>query len=276
MWGSSSHSPPRPPGARPTSSAASSRETTRRSPCCSRSRSAGLVLGAHRAGDRAGPVPLDARHALRHRRRHGGDRRARRVLPGAGDRDDVDRRADQRNRRRAAGDRRDRDRRPPERRSSSPGWSSPTLGVHPRLARGPRRRRQASAARLEHRARAARRGGLRHVLHRRRRRRRRLGHLDRRPRPRWSRSRSSAARCSCAARSLPRGNDLQGARPSPAAVDLAATGLYGLANTHGALSVVSVVGSLYPVATIGLARAVLRRARPSRSRRSAWSRRSPA
>jgi drug/metabolite transporter (DMT)-like permease len=39
--------------------------------------------------------------------------------------------------------------------------------------------------------------------------------------------------------------------------DLTATGLYGLANTHGALSIVSVVGSLYPIATIGLARAVL-------------------
>jgi len=39
--------------------------------------------------------------------------------------------------------------------------------------------------------------------------------------------------------------------------DLIATGLYGLANTHGALSIVSVVGSLYPIATILLARAVL-------------------
>ena len=39
--------------------------------------------------------------------------------------------------------------------------------------------------------------------------------------------------------------------------DLIATGLYGLANTHGALSIVSVVGSLYPVATILLARALL-------------------
>ncbi|HWT93478.1 MAG TPA: EamA family transporter [Solirubrobacteraceae bacterium] len=41
------------------------------------------------------------------------------------------------------------------------------------------------------------------------------------------------------------------------ALDLAATGLYALANTEGLLSVVAVVGSLYPVATVLLARAVL-------------------
>ena len=40
-------------------------------------------------------------------------------------------------------------------------------------------------------------------------------------------------------------------------VDLAATGLYGLATTRGALSIVAVVGSLYPVVTILLARGVL-------------------
>jgi drug/metabolite transporter (DMT)-like permease len=40
-------------------------------------------------------------------------------------------------------------------------------------------------------------------------------------------------------------------------LDLAATGLYALANREGALSVVSVVGSLYPVATVLLAQAVL-------------------
>jgi drug/metabolite transporter (DMT)-like permease len=55
---------------------------------------------------------------------------------------------------------------------------------------------------------------------------------------------------------LPRGNDvwilcLAGVG------DLAATALYGLANTHGDLSIVSVVGSLYPIATVALARAVL-------------------
>src|SRR5260221_425439 len=37
-------------------------------------------------------------------------------------------------------------------------------------------------------------------------------------------------------------------------LDLLATGLYGLANTHGLLSIVSVVGSLYPLSTIALAR----------------------
>lgn len=41
------------------------------------------------------------------------------------------------------------------------------------------------------------------------------------------------------------------------ALDLSATGLYALANTQGLLSVVAVVGSLYPVATVLLARAVL-------------------
>jgi drug/metabolite transporter (DMT)-like permease len=56
--------------------------------------------------------------------------------------------------------------------------------------------------------------------------------------------------------SLPRGPDLA-VLGLAGCGDLTATGLYGLANTHGALSVVSVVGSLYPIATIGLARAVL-------------------
>jgi drug/metabolite transporter (DMT)-like permease len=55
---------------------------------------------------------------------------------------------------------------------------------------------------------------------------------------------------------LPRGPDLT-VLSIAGCGDLAATGLYGLANTHGALSIVSVVGSLYPVATIGLARLVL-------------------
>lgn len=41
------------------------------------------------------------------------------------------------------------------------------------------------------------------------------------------------------------------------ALDLAATGLYGVANTKGLLSIVAVVGSLYPVTTVLLARFVL-------------------
>ena len=41
-------------------------------------------------------------------------------------------------------------------------------------------------------------------------------------------------------------------------LEFAATGLYGLANRHGQLSVVAVAGSLYPVATVLLARIVLR------------------
>ena len=41
------------------------------------------------------------------------------------------------------------------------------------------------------------------------------------------------------------------------AVDLTATGLYGIATTKGALSIVAVVGSLYPVVTVLLARGVL-------------------
>jgi drug/metabolite transporter (DMT)-like permease len=40
-------------------------------------------------------------------------------------------------------------------------------------------------------------------------------------------------------------------------LDVAATGLYGLATREGALSIVAVVGSLYPVATVLLARAML-------------------
>ena len=47
-------------------------------------------------------------------------------------------------------------------------------------------------------------------------------------------------------------------------VDLGATGLYGVANRHGLLSVVAVVGSLYPLTTLILARRFLheRLARP--------------
>ncbi|HEV2062863.1 MAG TPA: EamA family transporter [Solirubrobacteraceae bacterium] len=41
-------------------------------------------------------------------------------------------------------------------------------------------------------------------------------------------------------------------------LDLLATGLYALATTEGLLSIVAVVGSLYPIATVLLARAVLR------------------
>jgi drug/metabolite transporter (DMT)-like permease len=56
--------------------------------------------------------------------------------------------------------------------------------------------------------------------------------------------------------SLPRGGDLA-VLCAAGATDLGATALYGLANTHGALSIVSVVGSLYPIATVILARAIL-------------------
>jgi len=55
---------------------------------------------------------------------------------------------------------------------------------------------------------------------------------------------------------LPRGNDLL-VLCAAGTVDLVATALYGVANTHGDLSIVSVVGSLYPIATVILARAVL-------------------
>ena len=41
------------------------------------------------------------------------------------------------------------------------------------------------------------------------------------------------------------------------ALVLAATGLYGVATTRGALSIVSVVASLFPVVTVVLARVVL-------------------
>ena len=55
---------------------------------------------------------------------------------------------------------------------------------------------------------------------------------------------------------LPRGRDAQ-ARVFAGLTDAGATGLYGVALTKGALSVVSVVGSLYPVTTVVLARLVL-------------------
>jgi drug/metabolite transporter (DMT)-like permease len=40
-------------------------------------------------------------------------------------------------------------------------------------------------------------------------------------------------------------------------LDVTATGLYALANTKGALAIVSVVGSMYPISTVLLARAIL-------------------
>jgi drug/metabolite transporter (DMT)-like permease len=50
------------------------------------------------------------------------------------------------------------------------------------------------------------------------------------------------------------------------ALDLLATGLYALATTEGLLSIVAVVGALYPVTTVLLARAVLHeRLQPSQA-----------
>jgi drug/metabolite transporter (DMT)-like permease len=59
-----------------------------------------------------------------------------------------------------------------------------------------------------------------------------------------------------------RGMPMPGARPAlllaaAGTLDCGATGLYAVANTKGALSIVAVVGSLYPVATLVLARMVL-------------------
>ena len=56
---------------------------------------------------------------------------------------------------------------------------------------------------------------------------------------------------------LPRGRDAQ-ALVFAGLTDAGATGLYGIALTKGALSVVSVVGSLYPVTTVVLAIVILR------------------
>jgi drug/metabolite transporter (DMT)-like permease len=57
--------------------------------------------------------------------------------------------------------------------------------------------------------------------------------------------------------SVPRGTDLR-RLVVVAQLDCAATSLYAVAITRGALSVVAVVGSLYPVMTVLLARVVLR------------------
>src|SRR5919197_163796 len=59
-----------------------------------------------------------------------------------------------------------------------------------------------------------------------------------------------------------RGMPMPAARPAlllgaAGTLDCGATGLYAVANTKGALSIVAVVGSLYPVATLVLARMVL-------------------
>jgi drug/metabolite transporter (DMT)-like permease len=55
---------------------------------------------------------------------------------------------------------------------------------------------------------------------------------------------------------VPRRGDLA-ALAGAGLLDITATGLYGVASTKGALSVVSVVGALYPVTTVLLARMVL-------------------
>jgi drug/metabolite transporter (DMT)-like permease len=53
------------------------------------------------------------------------------------------------------------------------------------------------------------------------------------------------------------GRDALGALAAIGILDLAANGLYAIASRHGALSEVAVAASLYPVATVLLARAVL-------------------
>lgn len=55
---------------------------------------------------------------------------------------------------------------------------------------------------------------------------------------------------------LPAGRD-RGLVAGAGVLDVTATGLYGVAQTLGALSIVSVVGALYPVTTVLLARGVL-------------------
>ena len=59
-------------------------------------------------------------------------------------------------------------------------------------------------------------------------------------------------------------------------LDCGATALYAVANTKGALSIVSVVGSLYPVMTLILRARGARRAHPAASSRRASSPRWPA
>jgi drug/metabolite transporter (DMT)-like permease len=59
-----------------------------------------------------------------------------------------------------------------------------------------------------------------------------------------------------ARQSLPAGRDRR-LVAGAGVLDVSATGLYGVAQTLGSLSVVSVVGSLYPVTTVLLARGVL-------------------
>ena len=54
------------------------------------------------------------------------------------------------------------------------------------------------------------------------------------------------------------GREALGALAAIGILDLAANGLYAIASRHGALSEVAVAASLYPVATVVLARAVLR------------------
>lgn len=56
---------------------------------------------------------------------------------------------------------------------------------------------------------------------------------------------------------LPQGRD-RGLVAGAGVLDVSATGLYGVAQTLGALSIVSVAGSLYPVTTVLLARGFLR------------------
>ena len=71
------------------------------------------------------------------------------------------------------------------------------------------------------------------------------------------RTRARPRSCSAGRAAAAAGRATACSSPARGVLDVSATGLYALAQTLGSLSVVSVVGSLYPVTTVLLARSVL-------------------
>ena len=256
---SPSRSAPASSGARPTSSAACTRAGSRSRPVLVVSQLAGLVAAGGRAPLLTGAV---RRAGVRHRagRRGVRRRRHRRLLPRPRDRHDQHRLAGERVRRARAGGagagrRASGPARSPSwaRRSRSPGrcshrCTSTPATIRPRAARSCSRRprRSASAASCSSSAMppaAATRC------------RRSWAGAARRSRCSWPARSSPAARCGS-----PRGRD-PGRRAASGCSTSGANALFAAAAQRGYLSVVSVLGSEYPVVTVILAQTHPARAR---------------
>ena len=271
----SSPSPPRSRGGSSTSWAASRAGATRCSPCSWCRRALALAFVVDRRARRRADTEHDAR-ATRWAVGGGslGPARARRVLPRAVDRHDERRRADLGHRRGDPGARRPARRASGPARSSSRGSCSPAGGVVLAAREAPGEDEASRrAGRAVDRAGDRRGDRLRLVL--------RLGSTGPRRPPTSpgccsSGAASTSGSCSRPARSRARtcrARRRRSARsPRSASSTCCANLLFVLATGRGLLSVVGVLGSLYPAVTVVLARVVLARA-AARGRRAPGVRR---